>query len=100
MRDQPVLVDLRYLLREERRAPLVVVNSRRAQIDDGDLPVTRVQQRSCVDFGLRVSPGCTDRRLLVDALIGSGGRLMDRHGEGEEELLHLERQEPGTEPAG
>src|SRR3546814_3857911 len=71
MRDQPVLVDLRYLLREERRAPLVVVNSRRAQIDDGDLPVTLVQQRLCVDFGLRVRPGCTDRRLLVDALIRS-----------------------------
>src|SRR3546814_9007321 len=55
MRDQPVLVDLRYLLREERRAPLVVVNSRRAQIDDGDLPVTLVQQRLCVDFGDRKS---------------------------------------------
>ena len=100
MRDQAVLVDLRYLLREKRRAPVVVVNSCGAEEDDGDVPVALMQQCLGVDLGLRIRPGRTDWRLLADALLRSGGRLMDQHRAGEDELLDLERLQPVNQPAG
>jgi len=100
MRNQAVLVNLRYLLREKSRASVVIVNSGGAHIDDGDVPVTLMQQCLGVDLRLRIGPGSTDRRLLADALLRSGGRLMDQHRAGEDELLDFERLESVHQPPG
>src|SRR3546814_3506222 len=90
MRNQAVLVNLRYLLREKSRASVVVVNSGGAHINDGDVSVALMQQCLGVDLGLRIGPGRADRRVLVDALVGCGGRLMNEHSRSEENTAELQ----------
>src|SRR3546814_40139 len=97
MRNQAVLVNLRYLLREKSRASVVVVNSGGAHINDGDVSVALMQQCLGVDLGLRIGPGRADRRVLVDALVGCGGRLMNEHRAGEDELSDFERLQRSEE---
>ncbi len=90
MGGQPMFVDPRDLLGDERGVTLVVVDAGDPEQHERNVAVKLPQNRLSPDLGLGVGPGGLKGRVLVDQLVVPVGRPVDQHAAGVDELLDLE----------